>query len=362
METAKVSRLKISVVIATYGRAETLRTTLRCLAEQTFDAHAFEVIVVDDESPDDTQLVVAEWKAVAAFDLTYLRHGNRGPGYTQNRGIEVAAAPIVLLIADDIFLTPRALAMHLEAHEVNSTLEVAVLGRVEQDDIPDQSLFLRKWDAFRFSAFDQCTELPYYRFWACNISVKTAFVRAHGCYREHKGRAGYAAHEDVELGFRLGKAGLKIVYCSAALGLHHHLVTFEQACKRRYMQGLNFGEFNALADAPEIPVVYHVLNWRTMPDHVRALSSARRHLLPPEDRNPMLLLLRHALRAAIFNTFLVRFGWEPFLKRAEHDGRLARFVHTAMYRGVIFNHFLRGCRDGDRTYPPARHVPVHKPG
>ncbi len=49
----------------------------------------------------------------APFTLRYMTHTNRGLGYTQNQGIRVSKAPIVLLIADDIFLATDAFEVHL---------------------------------------------------------------------------------------------------------------------------------------------------------------------------------------------------------------------------------------------------------
>src|SRR5712691_1595080 len=111
--------LALSVVIATYNRAETIRETLRHLAEQDVDPADFEVIVVDDGSPDHTRVVVAELMPRTPFRLSYLRHDNRGPGYTQNRVLEVAKAPLVLLIADDILLARHAVRAHLETHRAH---------------------------------------------------------------------------------------------------------------------------------------------------------------------------------------------------------------------------------------------------
>src|SRR5258708_38251089 len=95
-----VDRLKLSVVLATYNRAETLRDTLRHLADQELDPTCYEVIVIDDGSPDHTRKVVAEALPVVPFKLTYLHHANRGPRYTQNRRIRIPQAPIVRLMAE----------------------------------------------------------------------------------------------------------------------------------------------------------------------------------------------------------------------------------------------------------------------
>jgi len=341
---------KLSVVMATYNRAETIRETLRHLADQSLDPATYEVIVIDDGSPDHTRAVVDEWLDKAPFKLTYLHHANHGPGYTQNRGLEVAQAPVVLLMADDIFMAHDTLAAHLAMHQANPEPHIAALGRVEQSAALDGSVFLRTWDPFRFSAFAGQTELPYYRFWACNISVKRDFVLRFGPFREQRGRAGAASHEDPELGYRLSKAGLRILFCPDALGYHHHVVTFEQACRRRYMQGMNFGEFSRLASAPEIPVAYHVLTWQTVLAHLRAWFGPRRRYLTGVDRNPLKLLVWHLARIAVFNSATVRLLWEPLLSEAERKPVVAKWVNREMYRGVLFHHFLNGCRDGHKRF------------
>lgn len=354
--------LALSVVVATYDRAEIIRETLRHLAEQELDPAAYEVIVVDDGSPDHTRAVVEEWMARAPYRLRCLHHSNHGPGYTQNRGIEVAEAPLVLLMADDIFMSPPALKAHLAMHEAHPEQEVAVVGRLEESRLLDQTVFLRNWVHWtQYREFTGLLELPYYRFMACNISVKRDFVLRYGPYREQMGRAGPAAHEDPQLGYQLSRGGLRILYCPDALGFHHHPTTFEAASERRYMQGLNFGEFHHHAPAPEIPVTYHVLTWRTLPDHVRALFGPRRRYLMPADRNPALLLWRYLLRTLLFNGLTVRGLWEPLVRAAERSPAIARWMHWQVYRGVLFYHFLRGCRDGYRIFDKARGV-LNRPG
>src|SRR5262249_50837366 len=138
MDTAKLPRLpsenkclQLTVVIATYNRSTILKRTLQHLAEQDIPPGTFEVIVVSDASPDDTRQVVCDFKA--PFDLRYLDNSiNSGPCHTQNRGILEARAPLVLLIADDIWLAPGALRAHLEMHWLHPAPEAAVAGRVEQ--------------------------------------------------------------------------------------------------------------------------------------------------------------------------------------------------------------------------------------
>lgn len=340
--------LKLSIVMATYNRAETLKVTLRHLVEQDFDPADFELIIVDDASPDNTTEVVEKAIGEVPFSLRYMRHEeNRGPGYTENRGIREARAPLILLMADDIWMVPGALRRHLRFHEANPEPGKALMGCVLQSPELNQSVFLRHWDPFRFKSVQDGEELPYYHFWANNISVKREFLTEHGLFREDMGRGGAAAHEDSELGYRLHKAGLRIYYDSAALGHHYHFVTLEGAINRWYQRGYNWGELYELVPEPEIPVFYHVLNFRTLGDHIRATLSQRRKYLRGPNRNLPVLLLHHLARLVVFNGLTARCFWRPLLDRAETTPALTKLVNSHVYRLFLFYHFLRGVRDAE---------------
>ncbi len=101
------------------------------------------------------------------------------------------------------------------------------------------------------------------------------------------GRAGAAAHEDPELGYRLHKGGLRNPAQSPLpWAITTMSVTPAAVLWRSYQRGLNFGEFRMLVPEPEIPVAYHVLNAGTLGDHFRAWFGPRRRHLAGGDRNP----------------------------------------------------------------------------
>jgi GT2 family glycosyltransferase len=350
--TSTAATPAISVVVATYNRSATLAETLAHLERQTLAKDLYEVIVADDGSPDDTEDVVRDAATRLGFSIVYTRHENHGVGYTQNRGIERATAPLVLLIADDIFLSPGALAEHLARHERQPRQEIAVLGRVLQSKDADDSVFLSTWEPFQFQdmAYSDGQIVPYYMFWACNVSFKRDFMLMHGMFREHKGRAGYAAHEDVELGYRLHRHGMELVYSHDALGFHHHLTTLDAELKRAYSRGLNWGEFRRLAPAPELDVRYHVLNRSTLKTHVETFRSDRKQYLLGSDRSIAFLISLYVSRALLLNRLTVTAFWKPLLDAAEESQWVARLMHRKIYRGVIAHHFHRGCADALKKF------------
>lgn len=331
----------LSVVVATYNRCDTLKVTLERLAVQTYPASRFEVIVVDDGSPDGTGPMVESLVSRVPYRLRYYSHSNRGPGASQNRGIQEAAGDLILLMADDIQPTPTMLERHVQCHERHPEACIAVLGRVLQSPELPRTVFLRNWDPFKFRKLRREMELPYWKFWACNISVSRSFLLEHGLYRERKG----AAHEDVELGYRLSRRGLRIFYTPDALAHHYHIETLESACARAYERGLNWWFVEEHIPDPQIHVGYHVLTLHTLKYYYQTFRRLSESSLPIGDRILPWLLLKQAARAIVFNRVSVPYFWIPVLRQTETNPLLAALVNPYMARGAIFYHFAKGCRD-----------------
>lgn len=336
--------LKLSVVFSTFNRCETIKTSLRCLAAQDIGTDCFEVIVVDDGSPDRTREVVAELRETLPLQMSYMRHENRGPGYTQNQGLKVAKAPLVLLMADDIWLDPQALRAHVALHEQNKDEGVAVLGKVLQSEKLTGSVFLKHMDPFGFEDLAGRKELGWHMFWGCNISVKRAFLEKHGVFREHRGRGGAPAHEDVELGYRLKDHGLRILFSEEASGTHYHPYTLERAITRYYERGLNWGELKQFISGSEIDVINHALTLKTLPGYVKFLRGP--NTLEGREGNLWFQLARHIAFVTILNPLTEPLFWRPLLERAESDPRIARWMSRPLYRAYLYYHFLRGVRAG----------------
>jgi glycosyltransferase involved in cell wall biosynthesis len=97
--------MKYSIVIATYNRAADLRDTLDSLAGLQPDG-PWEVIVVDNNSPDDTRAVVEAAVATFPVDLRYVFEKQQGRSPALNAGIRAARGEIVATTDDDVRVPP----------------------------------------------------------------------------------------------------------------------------------------------------------------------------------------------------------------------------------------------------------------
>lgn len=242
-----VSQPAISVEISSYNRWSVLRLVLERLAVQTLSADRFEVVVSDDGSTDGTPERIAEFAATAPFRLELVRNDHAGPGMTHNNGILRARSDIVLMIADDILPSPRLLEAHVRMHAAEPDPAVGIVGRLEQSPMLPGTPFQRTWDRIVNGIFPRHrAELDYRDFFVNNLSFKKSFMVAKGMFHSWPP----AAHEDLELGYRLQRNGMRLLYCDEALAYHHHPETIDSISRRSYAQGYNWHHFeSAVEDA-----------------------------------------------------------------------------------------------------------------
>jgi GT2 family glycosyltransferase len=105
----------VSIVIPTYARPERLRDCLAALARQTMPADAFEVVVVDDGSPQ--PVVPPEVATPASPIIRIIRQPNAGPSAARNRGVREAGGELVAFTDDDCRPTPTWLESLVSAHQ-----------------------------------------------------------------------------------------------------------------------------------------------------------------------------------------------------------------------------------------------------
>jgi glycosyltransferase involved in cell wall biosynthesis len=200
----------ISVVIATRNRAERLSRLLDALRAQTLGREAFEVIVVDDGSRDETPALLereADRDELALRTVT--QDASRGPAGARNAGWRAASGSFIAFTDDDCMAHPCWLEALRAA--ANSRLDVFVQGRT--DPAPDELSAMGV-----FSRTIQVDELgPFFQ--TCNVGYPRSLLEELGGFDERT----FARHpggEDTDLAWRAIARGAEPVFAPDARVFH----------------------------------------------------------------------------------------------------------------------------------------------
>lgn len=234
--------MKLSVVIPTYNRLETLRVVLPSLLAQTLAHDAYEIVVADSRSTDGTaEYLAGVADGAGASRVRYLPGDYNGRASARNAGIAAARAPLVLFTDADIIASPDLLARHLEDHETAHPARAAVVGCELQVKSLEDYRMQRDQPATRKPLHPPTRRrLSWLYFLTGNASVGRDDLLAVGGFDE--AFTGYG-HEDLELGYRLQKAGVELRYDASAVNYHWHPVGYEEQKRKMELAGVSTVRF-----------------------------------------------------------------------------------------------------------------------
>jgi len=94
--------MKFSVIICTYNRSDYLPKVLNRLKNQAFDNSGFEIILVNNNSTDNTENICLNYKKNnPELNITYFVEKNKGLSFARNKGIELAQGEWIIFLDDD---------------------------------------------------------------------------------------------------------------------------------------------------------------------------------------------------------------------------------------------------------------------
>lgn len=217
----------VSVIISTHNRAHYLDDALGALAAQNCQ-QAFEVIVIDNASTDDTAKVLDSWcRRDPRFRMAY--EGRPGLSYGKNAGIHLARANLLLFTDDDTLVVPHWISAYLDLFARRGAAPMIAGGA--QTPIPHD---LRPWPHwFTETAIENLALLdhgmerplaPSEYVWGANMAVPRRMFQDFGGWDERIGRKGHArgTYEDTEFQDRVRSAGVTVWFCPAA-GITHRV-------------------------------------------------------------------------------------------------------------------------------------------
>jgi glycosyltransferase involved in cell wall biosynthesis len=224
---------RISVVVPTYNRLDTLQYVIPALLAQDIAADDFEIIVADSLSDDGTAAYLASLASVAPH-LRHLPGPYTGRASARNAGIAAAQAPLILFTDADIIASPDLLSRHLARHARPGGPRAVVGLEVQVDSYADYEAKSAHPSARHELHPRSRKTVDWLYFLTGNASAPRAQLDRVGRFDEDF--TGYG-HEDLELGYRLKHAGVRLEYEPRAVNYHWHPVPFEQQQGRMELAG-----------------------------------------------------------------------------------------------------------------------------
>jgi len=264
-----MTRPRVSVIVMTLDRPESLQRCLASLAEQSLASDAFEVIVVDaSRQPVDGLLAEFEGR----LHIAHRVGPNRGVAGNRNTGVDLARGAVVAFLDDDCVAGPtwlERLTVAVEARpsslvgghveNPNPANAVAVAGQVITEGVYD--------------FFNPSGEEPRF-FPGLNFAVdRERYLAIGGC--DH--RFGRLAAEDRDFVDRWRLAGGNLVRCPDAVVHHEHRATLGGFLRQHVNYGRGAWRYHS---------VRRLRRSGRMLDDLRLHSNLHRHLGPPLMRQP----------------------------------------------------------------------------
>jgi GT2 family glycosyltransferase len=190
----------ITVVIPVYNGGEAFRKALSALLRASPPPD--EVIVVTDGGTD------ASSDIAAALGVRVIRRSARGgPAQARNQGAQAATGEILLFLDGDV-LAPPGVIGHVRALFHGDPALDALFG--SYDDAPEEGDFLSQYKNLLHHYVHQNGREQAFTFWAGCGAVRRDVFLALGGFDEKYTRPSI---EDIELGWRLNRAGHKVALC-----------------------------------------------------------------------------------------------------------------------------------------------------
>ncbi len=231
--------MKVTVILCTFNRSERLRNALRNLAlSDVSELFQWTVLVVDNNSRDDTREVVEEFCTRFPNNFQYRFEPRQGKSFALNTGIREASGDVLAFMDDDVEVD-RFWITRL-AGSLRDSNWSGVGGRI----LPEQGFALPPWlnkdekDALAplalFDMGDEAREIHEAPFGA-NMAFRSEMFQKHGQFRTDLGPqpGSEIRNEDTEFGLRLLSAGERFWYEPSAVVYHE--MPAARICKRYFL-------------------------------------------------------------------------------------------------------------------------------
>jgi glycosyltransferase involved in cell wall biosynthesis len=223
---SKPAKPLVSVVVCTWNRCSALDLCLNALSMQTLEPKLFEVVVVDNNSTDDTAGVVSKWAGDSAIEVRYFVESVQGISAARNRGVKEASSDTIVFIDDDSLPYPDHLEQLLQVIDETDADMVAgkIISVVPQDidtDIPRGYLKRMNVSGLDYGQIRRPLHTLEYAVGA-NMAIKKSLCEKIGAFNECLGYTGDCKipGDDTDFCHRARKSGALIVWAPECVVKH----------------------------------------------------------------------------------------------------------------------------------------------
>ena len=140
--------MTLSIIICSYNRASYISDALTSLYQQSSGHDDFEVIIVDNNSTDNTKEVYAKWRQVNPNgQFTFISEHKQGASFARNTGAAIAKGEWVCFMDDDAVATADYVK-NIIRHILDQPFIVGFGGRIIPKYIPTEP----KWMSYYVSS------------------------------------------------------------------------------------------------------------------------------------------------------------------------------------------------------------------
>lgn len=218
--------MRITVILCTYNRCLSLATALQSVAASRLpDSVEWEVLVVDNNSPDQTREVVEDFSRQYPGLFRYRFEARQGKSHALNAGIREARGDILAFVDDDVTVEPTWLG--------NLTAVLLDEGPAGAGGpiLPEPGFSPPRW----LSSSGKYVLAPFALFsprpdpgelaeppWGTNMAFRKTMFEKYGGFRTDLGPSpgSEIRNEDTEFGRRLLAAGERLSYVPSAVVYH----------------------------------------------------------------------------------------------------------------------------------------------
>lgn len=219
-----------SVIVPAYGRPQQLRHCLTALAAQHYPRDRFEVIVVDDGSPQPLAPIVADFQTDLA--IIYHRQPNLGPSAARNAGARQAQGHYLAFTDDDCAPAPTWLPFLAQSLDEQPE---AMIGGYTKNALPRNpfSITSQLLIDYLYMHYNQ-TESRARFFTSNNFAMAADLFWQVGGFNESMP---LAAGEDREFCARWLDRHFPMIYLPRAVILHHHSLQLPSFWRQHFNYG-----------------------------------------------------------------------------------------------------------------------------